>query len=51
MLFFQEYNIVVMYNDDFNDVNINYEKDGFSSYEFGNVQDSEFTFFPTTIFK
>ena len=34
-----------MYNDDFNDVKINNEKDGFSSYEFGNVQDSEFTFF------
>ena len=34
-----------MYNDDFNNVKISNEKDGFSSPEFGNIQNTEFTFF------
>lgn len=34
-----------MKNDEYNKITINNEKDGFSSFEFGNVQDAEYTFF------
>lgn len=34
-----------MRNDEFNSVNVTNEKENFSSFEFGKVQDTEFTFF------